>query len=437
MTNTAIPRDVYVVDGSRSVFLKAQGKPGPFSASDLAVYTGRELLKRQPFGADAIEETVIGCAMASPDEANIGRLIGLRLGCGDKVPGWTVHRNCASGMQALDSAAKDIMLGRHNLVLAGGTDAMSRAPLLFNDQMVNWLAGFYKARSIGAKLKVASQFKLRFLKPVIALICGLTDPVVGLNMGQTAENVAHKFDISRQQMDEFAVQSHIRLATAYENKNMSEVEALFDAKGKVYLQDTGMRTDSNVEKLATLKPMFDRKFGKVTAANSSQITDGSALLILASAQAVREHNLPVLGRIVDCNWAACDPAYMGLGPVYATAPLLARNNKTLADIDYWETNEAFAAQVLGCLAAMESDAFCQKELGLEKAMGKIEPDCINVDGGAIATGHPIGASGARIVLQLLKVLKRKNAKYGVANICIGGGQGGAMLLENVSEVSAE
>jgi acetyl-CoA C-acetyltransferase len=313
---------------------------------------------------------------------------------------------------------------------------MSRAPLLFNDKMVNWLSKWFKAKTAGQRLKLLMQFRPGFLAPVIALICGLTDPVVGLNMGQTAENVAHKFNISREEMDEFAVESHKRLAAAFAEGRMDEVEALYDPKGTAYTTDTGLRADSSVEKLATLKPMFDRKFGKVTAGNSSQITDGAALLLLASADAVKKYNLTVLGRIVDCNWAACDPAYMGLGPVYATAPLLARHKMQLSDIDYWETNEAFAAQVLGCLKAMESDAFCKDELGLDKALGTIDRSRLNVDGGAIATGHPIGASGARIVLHLLKVLKRNNAKYGVANICIGGGQGGAMLVENINEVTA-
>lgn len=436
MSNRINNKDVYVVDGSRSVFLKAAGKPGAFSASDLAVYAGRELLKKQPFSPDAVGEVVIGCAMASPNEANIGRLISLRLGCGDKVPGWTVHRNCASGLQALDSAAKDVALGRHDVVIAGGTDAMSRAPLLFNDKMVNWLSKWFKAKTVGQRLKLLTKFRPSFLAPVIALICGLTDPVVGLNMGQTAENIAHKFDISREEMDAFSVESHQRLAAAFAEGRMDEeVDALYDAKGNAYTVDTGLRADSSMEKLAKLKPMFDRRLGKVTAANSSQITDGAALLLLASADAVKEHNLPVLGRIVDCNWAGCDPAYMGLGPVYATAPLLKKHNMGLADIDYWETNEAFAAQVLGCLKAMESEEFCQEELGLDEALGSIDRSRLNVDGGAIATGHPIGASGARIVLHLLKTLKRNNAKYGIANICIGGGQGGAMLVENVSEVT--
>jgi acetyl-CoA C-acetyltransferase len=338
-------------------------------------------------------------------------------------------------LQAIDSAAKDIELGRHHLVLAGGTDAMSRAPLLFNDKMVNWLAKWYKAKTLGARLKLIAKLRPDYFAPVIALICGLTDPFIGLNMGQTAENVAYKFGITRQEMDEFALESHRRLAQAYENGYMDEIVPLFDKDGNVSSVDTGLRPDTTLEKLAKLKPMFDKKYGSVTAGNSSQVTDGAAFLLLASAEAVRKYDLSVMGKIRDINWAGCDPAYMGLGPVYATAPILQRNHLLLSDIDYWETNEAFAAQTLGCVKAFESKEFCQTELGLPDALGTIDRARLNVDGGAIALGHPIGASGARIVLHLLKVLRRNNAKRGIANICIGGGQGGAILVENVSGVT--
>jgi len=427
---------VYIVDGNRSAFLKAKNKPGEFLASDLAVYTIRELLKRQPFAADNIGEVIVGNTMAGPHEANIGRLVALRAGCGNRVPGWSVHRNCASGMQALDCAAKDIALSRHDIVLAGGTEAMSRAPLLFNDKMVNWLAAWFQAKSTGAKLKLITKLRPSYFAPVIALLCGLTDNVVGLNMGQTAENVAHKFAITREEMDAFALRSHQRLAKAYEEGYMDEVVPMFDSKGNVYPIDTGMRADSSLEKLAKLRPMFDRKFGNVTAGNSSQVTDGAAFLVLASADAVKKYQLPVLAKIIDTNWAGCDPAYMGLGPVYAATPLLQRQHLGLQDIDYWETNEAFAAQVLGCLKAWEDEDFCRDELGLAQAFGSVDQERLNIDGGAVATGHPIGASGARIVLHLAKVLQRKQAKYGVANICIGGGLGGAMLIERVNEVEA-
>lgn len=429
-------REVYIVDGARTPFLKARGKPGSLSASDLAVSAGRELLLRQSFTAADLDEVVIGCMMPSPDEANIGRVIALRLGCGKSVPAYTVQRNCASGMQAIDNAVHDIASGRCNLVLAGGTEAMSRAPLLFNNSMVNWLSGLWGAKTLGAKLKKAIQFRPGFLTPVVALLRGLTDPMVNLSMGQTAENVAYRFNISREQMDAFAVESHQRVAEAQDQHHLNEVLPAFSQTGDYAVMDDGVRRDTTIEKLASLKPFFDKKFGSVTAGNSSQVTDGAALLILASKDAVKKYNLPVIAKIVDTEWAGLDPAEMGLGPVYATSLLMRRCNLNKDDIDYWEINEAFAAQVLGCLAAWESEEYCRNYLGLESAFGSIDKKRLNVDGGAIALGHPVGASGARIVLHLANVLKRTNAQRGMATICIGGGQGGAMLIENVSEVGA-
>ncbi|MFA6303285.1 MAG: acetyl-CoA C-acetyltransferase [Legionella sp.] len=426
-------REVYVVDGSRTPFLKAKGI-GPFTASDLAVAAGTSLLSKFQLSPKDLDEVIIGCAMPNPDEANIARVVSLRLGCGDKVPAFTVMRNCASGMQALDNAAQDIASGRCDLVLAGGTDAMSHAPVLYNNLMTAWLAKWMSARSFGQKLGLITQFRPSFFAPVIALLRGLTDPIVGMNMGQTAEKVAYRFHITRQQMDEFACNSHLKLAKAYADHKMSEVAPIIDCKGKVYMEDDGIRADSTVEKLGTLKPFFDKKYGMVTPGNSSQITDGACLLLLASAEAVKKHNLPVLGKIVDSQWAALDPTQMGLGPVHAATPILERHNLKPDDIDCWEINEAFAAQVLGCFAAWNDDEYCSKELGLKKALGAPSIDKLNREGGAIAAGHPIGASGARIVLHVLKSMKDKNETRGMAAICIGGGQGGAMYLERANEV---
>jgi acetyl-CoA C-acetyltransferase len=428
-------RDVYIVDGARTPFLKARGKPGQFAASDLAVTAGRELLARQPFEPSDLDEVVVGCMVPSPDEANIARVIALRLGCGKSVPAWTVQRNCASGMQALDGAVKDIATGRHDLVLAGGTEAMSRSPLLFNQHMVNWLAGLWGAKSIGAKLKQAIYFRPSYLAPVISLLRGLSDPIVNLSMGQTAENVAYRFNVTREQMDQFSLESHRRVAAAQDKGYFNNSVPAYGTFGDYYSEDDGLRRDTTLEKLASLKPFFDKKFGSVTAGNSSQVTDGAALLILASIDAVKKYHLPVIARIVDTEWAGLDPAEMGLGPVYATTSLLKKYNLQNNDIDYWEINEAFAAQVLGCLAAFESEDYCKKFLGMDKAFGKIDLQRLNIDGGAIALGHPVGSSGARIVMQLANILKRNQAKRGVATICIGGGQGGAMLIENVSEVN--
>ncbi len=424
---------VYVVDGARTPFLKARGKPGPFSASDLAVAAGRPLLARQKFAPTDLDEIILGCAMPSPDEANIGRIVALRLGCGHRVPGWTVMRNCASAMQALDSAVRNIALGDSDLVLAGGTESMSRAPILLNDEMVNWLAGLNAAKTPLAKLKQFARLRPGHLSPVIALLKGLTDSVVGLNMGQTCEIISHRFGIDRAGMDAFAARSHNRLAKAFDGGLMDEVVATFEASGKVHSEDDGLRRDSDPAKLATLKPFFDRKVGLVTPGNSSQVTDGAALLVLASARAVEQYGLPVLGRILDCHWAALDPAQMGLGPVHASSPILQRHQLGLADVDYWEINEAFAGQVLACLAAWQDDQYCRDELGLDGALGNLDQDRLNIDGGAIATGHPVGASGARIVLHALKVLERTGGDRAVATLCIGGGQGGAMLLARGAE----
>jgi acetyl-CoA C-acetyltransferase len=424
---------VYVVDGARTPFLKARGKPGAFSASDLAVGAGRPLLARQKFTPDQLDEVILGCAMPSPDEPNIGRIAALRLGCGDKVPGWTVMRNCASAMQALDSAARNIALGRADLVLAGGTESMSRAPVLFNDTMVNWLAGMAAAKSPGDKLKQVLKLRPGHFSPVIGLLKGLSDPIAGINMGQTCEVIAHRFGITREAMDAFAVRSHHRLAAAIDAGRMHEVVPLYDPNGKAHETDDGLRRDSDEAKLATLKPFFDRRVGLVTAANSSQITDGAALLVLASARAVEQHSLPVLGRILDSEWAALDPAEMGLGPVHASTPILERQGLGLADLDHWEINEAFAGQVLACIAAWEDEDYCRDQLGLDGALGTLDQERLNTDGGAISIGHPVGASGARIVLHALNALQQSGGDHAIATLCIGGGQGGAMLLARGAE----
>ena len=422
---------IFVVDGARTPFLKARNRPGPFAASDLATQAGRALLLRQRFDPAQLDEVILGCASPSPDEVNIGRVAALRLGCGNKVPGWTVMRNCASGMQALDSAVANIRCGRSDLVLAGGVDALSRAPILYSDRMVLWFARFSSAKSLGEK--AAAFLRLNpadALTPVIGIMKGLTDPMVGLLMGQTAENLAFRFGITRSEMDAFAARSHRRVLAAQKAGHfVPEIAPLFDRDGNLYAIDDGVREDSTPENLAKLKPFFDRKYGNVTAGNSSQITDGAAWLVLASEAAIARYGLPVLGRILDSEWAGLDPAEMGLGPIYAATPLLERHDLGLQDLDTVEINEAFAAQVLACLRAWADEGFCKRELGLDQAFGTLDEAKLNVDGGAIALGHPVGASGARIVLHALEVLKRTGGKRALAAICIGGGLGGAMLLE--------
>ncbi len=432
--NNESGRKVYIVDGSRTPQLKSRGKVGPFSAGDLAVAAARPLLLRNNFPLDALDEVILGCMMPGEREANVGRVVALRLGIPQSVPAWTVQRNCASGMQSVDSAYKNISNGDADLILAGGVEAMSRAPVLFNHTMVNWLGDFMRSRSIGQKLKTISRLRGKHFTPVISLLHGLTDDTVGLNMGETAEIIADKFNITRQQMDEYAKTSHHRLAKAFAAGYLDEIEVLYDEKGNFYDHDDGVRADTTLESLAKLRPAFDKKYGKVTAGNSAQITDGASWLLLASEQAVKKHKLPVLASITDTQWAGLDPAVMGMGPVHAMTPIMQRKQLTIDDIDYWEINEAFATQVLACVQAWQQDDYCKQNLKLDKAMGEIPHEKLNIDGGGVSLGHPVGASGARIILHLCKILQRTGAKQGMASLCIGGGQGGAMLIQNESAV---
>jgi acetyl-CoA C-acetyltransferase len=422
-------RPVYIVDGCRTPFLKSRGKPGPFRASDLAVAAGRALLLRQPFHPEELDEVLLGCVNPGPDEANIARVVSLRLGCGKSVPAWTLQRNCGSGMQALDAAATNIACGRSDLVLAGGAEAMSHAPVLLNNAMVNTLVQWNRAGSIGERLALLCSLRPAHFRLVSGLLHGLTDPIAGVSMGQTSEILAYRFQISREQMDAYAVESHRRLMQAQDEGRLSEIIAIYAEDGTFFDHDEGVRRDTSQSELARLKPVFDRPFGLVTAGNSAQITDGAAWMILASDPAVKRYGLPVVGKIIDCTWVGVEPEQMGLGPVHAMAQILKQQKLRVEDIDFWEINEAFAAQVLACLAAWQSPEYCRSELGLDVPLAAIDEKNLNVDGGALAIGHPVGTSGARIVLHLISVMAQKGARFGMAGLCIGGGQGGAMLIE--------
>jgi len=426
-------QNVYIVDGVRTPFLRARGKPGNFTAAELALLSAQPLLLRQSFAASDLDEVILGCVIPAANEANIARVVSLRLGCGDRVPAWTVQRNCGSGMQAVDAAFRNIAAGHSDLVLAGGVEAMSQAPMLLSKSMVTWLSEFGRSRTLGQRLRVLAGFRASHLKPVISLLLGLTDPVVGLSMGRTAEILACQFDLDRATIDEYAVSSHLRLLAAQEQGRLDEVVPIFDQNGNCYSRDDGVRPDSSVELLGKLKPVFDKPYGKITAGNSAQVTDGAAWLILAGEQALTKYRFTPLARVVDCAWAGLDPRVMGLGPVYATSELLQRNHLKLDDISEWEINEAFAAQVLACQKAMSDRGFCRDRLHRGRPLGEIDSTHLNVDGGGISLGHPVGASGARIVLHLQKTLSARQAQYGIAALCIGGGQGGALLLDSGHE----
>ena len=425
-------RPVYIVDGARTPFLRARGRPGPFTPVDLAVQCGRPLLARQPFAPDAFDTVILGCVNVIADEMNPARVAALRLGMGEAMTAFTVQINCGSGMQSIDTAFRTIEAGKADLILAGGAEALSHAPLVLRRDATEWFGRFATAKSVGQRLAVLGGLRPRFFKPVIGLERGLTDPVTELNMGQTAEVLAHLFDISREAADAYALESHKRLARAQAEGDLDgEVIPAVAPDGTLHDADDGVRPDSSMEKLARLKPAFERPYGKVTPGNSSQITDGASWVVLASEAAVERHGLAPLARIVDSEWAALDPSIMGLGPVLSVTPLLKRHGLARADVDLWELNEAFAAQVLACLAAWESQSFCRDVLGLDEPFGRVEHRRLNVDGGAISLGHPVGTSGTRIVLHLANAMRKRGDRRGIATECIGGGQGGAMLVEAV------
>jgi acetyl-CoA C-acetyltransferase len=392
-------------------------------------------MARQSFAAKELDEVILGCVIPAADEANIARVVSLRLGCGERVPAWTVQRNCASGMQALTTAAERIAGGYSGLILAGGTESMSHAPVLWRGSMVAKLADWQQAKSFLDKIKIISRIRPGDFAPVIGLLQGLTDPTTNLSMGQTAENLATRFGISREAMDSFALRSHNRLAAALDQGRMDEILPLYTTDGQAVTADEGLRRDGAMEKLARLKPVFDRHYGRVTAGNSAQVTDGAALLLLAAEEAVARFDLPILGRLHQAAWSGLDPAQMGLGPVYAMDQLIATSGLDNPQIDLWEINEAFAGQVLACLAALKDDAWQQQELGRKSLVPQIPAETLNVDGGSVAIGHPVGASGARIVLHLLQALAHRGGGHGIASLCIGGGQGGAMLVSVEKTVS--
>lgn len=429
MTETA---PVYIVDGARTPFLKARTGPGPFTPVDLAVQCGRPLLLRQPFDRNAFDQVILGCVNVIADEMNPARVAALRLGMGEGMIAFTIQNNCGSGMQSIDTAYRYIRDRGADLILAGGAEALSHTPLVLREGAVKWYAELARAKGAVDMARKMTKLKANFFKPIIGLERGLTDPITELNMGQTAEVLAHRFDISREDADAYATESHHRLARAQKEGWLDdEVEPAFDRDGQVYEADDGVRPDTSPDKLAGLKPVFEKPYGKVTPGNSSQITDGASWVVLASEKAVEKYGLTPRASIVDSEWSALDPSIMGLGPVLSSTALLQRRNMTGGDIDLWEINEAFAAQVLACLKAWDDDDFCRDVLGLEGAFGAPEHDALNVDGGAISLGHPVGTSGNRIVLHLINAMHRNKKKRGIATECIGGGQGGAMLLETV------
>lgn len=420
---------IAIVDGFRTPFCKAGGIFADIQAEDLGAYIVRELISRCGIEAKIVDELIFGNVIQPTNAANIARIIAVKGGLSVKTPAYTVNRNCASGLEAIVSAADKISLGKCKVVIAGGTESMSNFPVAIKKEYKVFLERLMRAKTVGAKLKALGSFRISSLVPELPEIF---DPLAGLSMGQTAEVLAREFKIDQNAQDRFALQSQQR---AY----LAMTQGLFGDEivpmpvpptyKDVRETDDGPRANQTLEALSKLRPAFNRLTGTVTAGNASPVTDGAASLLLMKESVANERGLTPLGYILDSAEAGLEPSRMGLGPVFAISKLLEKTGHALSDIDLFEINEAFAVQVLACTQALATKEFCVRELGRGGAVGEIDPERLNVNGGAIAIGHPLGASGARLVITLLKELKRRKKHRGIASLCIGGGQGQAMLVE--------
>lgn len=419
---------IAIIDGLRSPIAKANGKLNSVSADNLGAIIAKELVLRNGLDYDQFDEVIIGNVAQPANAANIARVMAIRAGFSQKTPAYTVHRNCASGMQSISSAIEKIQTNQGNLYLVGGVESMSNIPLLHSDKFRNFITRLTYSRNFSDKLHILSTFRPNFLKPVIGLISGLTDPISGKIMGITAENLANEFHISKEAQDTYALHSHLKAQKAIENGILAQEIHPIMTKDASIIDDDGVRLNQTIEAIAKLRPIFDRLSGTVTAGNSSQVSDGAGILIITTESKANELGLEPLGFITDYSYAGLDAHRMGLGPIYATKKLFDKTGVSLNDIDVIEINEAFSAQVLANLEAFKSKAFCKKTFGSD-ALGEINEEILNINGGAIALGHPVGMSGTRIVLTALKELRRQGAKKALASLCVGGGQGASFLLE--------
>ncbi|RAP31556.1 acetyl-CoA C-acyltransferase [Candidatus Marinamargulisbacteria bacterium SCGC AG-343-D04] len=423
---------VAILFGKRSPFVKAGSLFSSISADDLGARVLRTVLLQSSTNAADIDEVIIGNVAQPSNAANISRVIALKAGIPDHVPAYSVQRNCASGMESVSSGINKLLADQAATIVAGGAESMTNIPFLFKPEMKRFFERLMRARKPLDKAKVFMSFKFSHLMPVIGLVDGLTDPVCGQIMGTTAENLAKEFKILRSEQDEYALASHQKACDAMNRGVFREECVSIDVSPRydqICEDDIGPREDQTIEALQKLRPYFDRHNGTVTVGNACSITDGSAMLILKRESEVKRLGLEPLGYISGYDYAGLEPHRMGLGPVYATAKLFKKMGMTLKDIDLIEMNEAFAAQIIANVRAFESDSFAKEYLGQDKAVGEINPDIFNVNGGAIALGHPVGVTGTRLILTLLMELRRRKLNRGLATLCVGGGQGGSFIVE--------
>lgn len=420
---------LFIYGGVRTPFCRAGSSLADSDAVELGRAAVAGLLTRTGADPALVDETIFGCVSQPADAANIARVIALRAGVPQDKPAMTVQRNCASGLEAVTTAQERLAAGHGELFIVGGTESMSQMPLLFRHQAAVKFALLSRARSMGSRFRAMAAFRPGDFAPLVALRMGLTDPVAALNMGETAELLAREFGIARETQDAFAVRSHLRASASKTALNEEIVPLYVGSKEvKAVTEDNGIRPDSALEKLARLQPIFDLRNGSVTAGNSSQVTDGAVALLVGSEAMAEKLGIAPLGRLVSHAYTGCDPARMGLGPVKAMHAALQRTGWSLDDADVVEINEAFAVQTLAVLKCLKDKASARRA-GLDEPLGELDESRLNPQGGAIALGHPVGASGARLVLTALSQLQRSGKKRALVSLCIGGGQGGAACLE--------
>jgi acetyl-CoA C-acetyltransferase/acetyl-CoA acyltransferase len=418
-----------IVDGVRTPFCKAGTELAALGADELGRIAVNALLTRTGLDPALVDEVIFGCVAQPMDAANVARVIALRAGIPESVPASTVQRNCASGCEAVTLAQEKMSAGRGSIFIVGGAESMSNIPLLLKQSTAVKFGRLSRAKSLGQRLQSLAGFRPSDFQPRVGLLLGLSDPVCGLNMGETAELLAREFHLTREEQDVFALVSNQRAIAARERLAEEVCPAFLPLKASAVTKDNGPRDNQSREALAKLKPVFDRRTGTVTAGNASQVTDGAVALLVMSEQRAAELGFTPLGALVGYAYAGCDPSRMGLGPTFAMARVEEQTGLTLDDADLVEINEAFAAQTLAVLKSVQSEKFAKKFLGREQALGKIPSEKLNVNGGAIALGHPVGATGARIILTSLKELQRRKAKRALVSLCVGGGQGAALWLE--------
>lgn len=412
-----------IVDGVRTPFTRMGTGLASLDAVELGRIAVDALIIRTGIDPERIDETILGCVCQPFDAANISRVIALRAGIPETRPAMTVQRNCASALESLTTAADRAAAGQGEVFVVGGTESMSRIPFLFSGVAAAKFGALARSKSWGGKAAAALCFRPSDFAPILGLRLGLTDPVSGLDMGRTAELLAREFDISREVQDAFALVSHEN-AVAARDRLRGEMCPVYlpKAMNGFLHEDNGPREQQSLEALAKLPPVFERHTGTVTAGNSSQITDGAVALLVMTEEKAQALAMQPLGRLLAHACVGCDPARMGLGPAFAIRRLAEQTGLKPSDADVIEINEAFAAQVIAVLRLLETEDF----RGLS-----ISPEKLNPNGGAIALGHPVGATGARLVLTALKELHRTGGHRALITLCIGGGQGAAAWLERI------